>query len=85
MASTAKSKSDKKKAEKEIQNSTKNQKIANSDEIMVMAHSKADAARINDANSATAKRVKRQRMKVIQARGEASDLDFQDQKMKLQS
>ena len=78
-----KNKQDKQRAESELENSTTNPKIANSDEIMLMAHSQKDADRINDANSMSAQRTKRQRMKVLQQQGEAVDLDFQDQKMKL--
>ncbi len=78
-----KKKQDKQKAEADIAESTQNSKIANSDEIFVMAQSKDDAERINSTNTYQSQKVKEQRMSVIKERGEAADLDFLDQKLKL--
>ena len=76
-------KQDKQKAEADIAESTQNSKIANSDEIFIMAHSKDDAERINSTNTYQSQKVKEQRMSVIEQKGEAADLDFLDQKLKL--
>jgi len=79
-----KKKQDKDKAEREIDSSVTNSKISNSDEVFVMAGSQKDADRINSTNDLTGQMVKRQRMAVIEAQGgEAKDLDFRDQQLKV--
>jgi len=78
-----KRKRDKERAEKDIEQSTQNSKIANSDEIFVMAHNKEDANKINETNTFHAQKVKEQRAKVIREKGSTVDLDFQDQQLKL--
>jgi hypothetical protein len=78
-----KKKSETQRAESEINDRASNSKIANSDEIFVFTDNKADANKINDINSVHSQTVKKQRMNVIQSKGEARDLDFQDQKLKL--
>jgi len=80
-----KRKQDQEKSQKELENSSTNSKIANADEVLIMAKTREDAERINSSNSIHAQRVKKQRMQVLQERGEAVDLDFQDQKLKLQN
>ena len=78
-----KKKSETQRAESEINERASNSKIANSDEIFVFTDNKADADKINNINSIHSQTVKKQRMNVINAQGEAKDLDFQDQKLKV--
>ena len=78
-------KREKDKAEQEIQSQTNNQKISQSAEIFVFADNKESAKKINETNSVHSQAVKKQRMAVIQSKGEASDLDFQDQQLKIRT
>jgi hypothetical protein len=75
-------KRDQEKAKSDIEKATSNSKIANSSEIFVMAHSKKDADRINNSNTFHAQKIKEQRIKLLQNKGAAEDLDFQDQQLK---
>lgn len=70
------------RAKSDIEKSTSNSKIANSAEIFVMANNKQDAEKINGVNSIHAQNIKRQRMAVLDKKGEAVDLDFKDQQLK---
>ena len=74
---------DKDRVEREIDQSTQNSKIANSDEIFIMTDNKTDADKINDSNTFHAQKVKQQRANVIKQKGSAVDLDFQDQQLKM--
>jgi hypothetical protein len=78
-----KKKRDQEKVQSEIEQSTSNSKISNSDEIFVMAGSQKDADKINDSNTHHVQQIKKQRMAVIKHKGAASDLDFQDQQLKM--
>ena len=78
-----KKKRDQEKVQSEIEQSTSNSKISNSDEIFVMAGSQKDANKINDSNTHHVQQIKKQRMAVIKHKGAASDLDFQDQQLKM--
>ena len=78
-----KKKRDQEKVQSEIDQSTHNSKIANSDEIFVMADSQKDANKINDSNTHHVQHIKKQRMAVIKQKGTATDLDFQDQQLKM--
>ncbi len=78
-------KAERQRTESQIADSTTNNKIANSDEIFVMAHNKQDAKNINEANTINAQKTKEQRANVINNQGEAVDLDFRDQRMRLQN
>jgi hypothetical protein len=71
------------RATSDVEQSTRNSKISNSDEIFVMAHSKEDAEKINESNTFHAQKVKQQRAGVIKQKGSAVDLDFQDQQLKM--
>ena len=77
-------KREKEKAESEIEN-TMNEKVANSDEVYIVAHSKQDHDRINSLNNPHAQMVKKQRMATIKSKGTASQLDFQDEKLKIRA
>ena len=76
-------KQEKERAERELDSSTKNSKITNADEVFVMAGSQNDIDRINTMNSTTGQMTKKERMAVIQKQGEAKDLDFRDQQLKV--
>ena len=69
------------KSKQDVEQSITNSKIANSSEIFVMASSKKEAEKINKANNMHARMVKKQREAVIQSRGKAEDMDFQDNKL----
>lgn len=70
------------KKENNLDNSL-NPKVAAKEEIFLMARDKQDAKRINDMNSTTAKMIKIQRQKVINQKGEAGQLDFKDERIKI--
>ena len=72
------------KTEAELEN-TMNDKVASSDEIFMVANSQRDHERINSMNNPHAKMVKKQREAVIKSKGEASQLDFQDEQLKLRT
>jgi len=74
---------DQEKVQSEMEQSTSNSKISNSDEIFVMAGSQKDADKINNSNTHHVQQIKKQRMAVIKHKGAASDLDFQDQQLKM--
>ena len=48
-----------------------------------MAGSQKDVDRINTMNSTTGQMTKKERMAVIQQKGDAKDLDFRDQQLKV--
>ena len=66
-----------------MEQSIKNDKIKNSQEVIVFADNKTDADTINEMNSPTAKVIKQERQQVLKDKGSAVDLDFADQKMRL--
>jgi hypothetical protein len=76
-------KQDKERAERELGSSTKNSKITDADEVFVMAGSQNDIDRINTMNSTTGQMTKKERMAVIHQKGDAKDLDFRDQQLKV--
>lgn len=72
------------RGEAELEESTKNSKIANSSEVFIMAKTAKDAERINKMNDLTTQMVKKERFNTIKRKGNASQLDFQDERLKLQ-
>jgi hypothetical protein len=58
-----------------------NSKIANSDEIMIMAGSRKEADAIHAQNSVHGEHIRKQRLAVVKAKGKAVDLDFPDRKL----
>ncbi len=66
-----------------IEDSIKNDKIKNSQEIIVFADNKTDAETVCDMNSPNAKAIKKERKQTLQDKGSAVDLDFNDQKMRI--
>ena len=76
-------KREKQRAEAEVEDAVKNDKIKNSDEIFLMAGSKKDAQRINEINDLGGKIVKKQREALIKQKGEVTQNEFKDEKLKL--
>ena len=72
------------KKEKESESLVKNQKIANSKEIFLMAKNDEEAKNIFNLNSMHGKSIINQRQQVIQEKGKVSDLDFNDVRTELQ-
>ena len=66
---------------KEVDTLTSNPKIANSDEIFVVARNNEDAKRIDNLNTNQGKHKKRQRMALIKSAGGVEEGGFQDQKI----
>jgi len=77
-------KREKEKAEAEFEKNA-NKKIKNSAEIFVVANDKNDIERINGMNSYHATMVKKEREKLIKARGSAEQGEFLDEKLKVQT
>ena len=76
-------KQDKERAESELESRVSNDKISNSEEVFVFAETQQDVDAINSVNSYQAQMVKKERMEVLQQKGEAQDLDFRDQRLKM--
>lgn len=81
----------KKKAESEkIENDVEsklssNPKIANAQEVLVMANNKKDVDNINKLNTPVARRNKAERINTVKRQGKATDLDFRDKKMEIRN
>lgn len=60
-----------------------NSKIANSDEILVMAGSNREASSIHGMNSVHADIVRKQRLATARQKGTAVDMDFQDKRIEI--
>ena len=76
-------KNEREKAVGVIEDSIQNDKIRNSQEVIVFADNQKDAQNVHEMNSTTAKVMKKEREQVIKEKGSAVDLDFADQKMRL--
>tara|TARA_A100001201_G_scaffold34038_1_gene36377 strand:+ start:6857 stop:7897 length:1041 start_codon:yes stop_codon:yes gene_type:complete len=76
-------KNEREKAVGVIEDSIQNDKIRNSQEIIVFADNQKDAQNVHEMNSTTSKVIKQEREQVIKQKGSAVDLDFADQKMRL--
>ncbi len=76
-------KSETQKGRSDLESSLNNEKIANSSEVFVFAHDQSHAANIEELNDLTGKITKKERLSIIKGQGEASDLDFKDQKIRL--
>ena len=68
------------KAKASIEKRT-NSKIANSDEVLIMAKTSQEAESIYGINSPHGDMVRKQRMATVKRKGTASDLDFQDRQI----
>lgn len=60
-------------------------KIGSADEVMIMAKDRDEAHRINNMNSVQAKAIKRNRQAQIQKEGKVNQLNFRDEKLKIQN
>lgn len=76
-------KQEKERAESELENRMSNDKISSSQEVFMMAQTNEDAEDINSVNTYHSQMVKKERMAVLNAKGEAVDLDFRDQRLKM--
>ena len=76
-------KNEREKAVGVIEDSIQNDKIKNSQEVLVFADNKTDAQTIHEMNSPNSKVIKKERQETIKEKGSAVDLDFNDQKMRL--
>lgn len=68
------------RAKTELEKRT-NEKIANSDEILIMASSNKEADTIHSMNSVHGDIVRKQRLATAKKKGVATDLDFQDRRI----
>lgn len=78
-------KREKQQAESELDNTVKNEKIKNADEVFIVAGSNKDAKRINNMNDTHSQVVKKQRENLIKQKGNVSQSEFQDEKIKVTS
>lgn len=78
-----KQKRDKDKAEAELEASMKNSKIKNSPEVFMVAKSEKDIKKIESMNDVNAQMIKKEREKLIENKGEVSQLEFKDEKLRL--
>jgi hypothetical protein len=76
-------KQEKERAESELENRVDNEKISNSQEVFIIAETQKDAENINQVNTYGSQMIKKERMAVIKEKGEAKDLDFRDQQIKM--
>jgi hypothetical protein len=72
------------KAEQDLNNNTKNDKIKNASEVFVMTSDKKDADKVNSMNNIHAENIKRQRLAMIQKRGAVNQHDFADERLNIQ-
>jgi hypothetical protein len=77
-------KRDQERAEQEINNSIKNDKIKNASEVFVMTKDKKDASRVNSMNNVHSQNIKKQREMMIKNRGEVHQQDFIDERRNIQ-
>ena len=73
------------KAESDFDNSTKNDKIKNSQEIFMVPSNQKEAEKIEALNSINAKMVKKQRIAVTKQQGEAKASEFPDARLDMQT
>lgn len=73
------------KAKSELEAKTSNSKIANADEIMIITDSAKEAENIHSMNSFSNEIIRQQRLNTVKKLGQATDLDFEDRKLEIQS
>jgi hypothetical protein len=71
------------RAQSEIDQRISNDKIKNSSEVFLMAHSSAEAQKINSLNDDQATFIKKQREELIKKKGVVSQQEFRDEQMRL--
>jgi hypothetical protein len=77
-------KRDQEKAEQELNNSTKSEKIKNASEVFVMAKDKNDVSRVESMNTVYGQSIKKQRQAMVQQRGAVNQQDFIDERRNIQ-
>lgn len=75
---------DKQSTKKLIDSKLTNDKIANADEIFVLANNNTEAQKIEDLNDRQAQSVKKQRLAFAKEKGEVAEQQLPDVKLKLQ-
>ncbi len=78
-------KSESERAKQELESRTSNDKIANSDEVMIVTDSQKEAASIQSMNNVHAETIRKQRMAQVKRQGKATDSDFQDRKLEIRA
>jgi hypothetical protein len=78
-----KQKREQEKAKSEFEDTMKNSKITNSDEIFVMAKSQEEAEKVDSMNTVHGKMTKRERSATIKSKGSVGQHEFTDEKLKL--
>jgi hypothetical protein len=73
------------KAESDFDNSTKNDKIKNSQEIFMVPSNKKEAEKIESLNSINAKMTKRQRIAVAKQQGTVEASEFPDAQLDMRT
>lgn len=71
------------RAKSELEAKTNNPKIAQSDEIMVVARSPKERENVENMNTIHGRTVKKQRMDVVKEKGVAKDTDFKDRQIQI--
>jgi hypothetical protein len=77
-------KREKEKAENDLNNNIKNEKIKNASEVFVMTRDKKDATTVNNMNNVYTANIKKQREAMIRKRGEVNQHDFIDERLNIQ-
>lgn len=78
-------KNESERAKSELEQKTQNSKIANSDEILIMASSRDDAENIHSMNSVHGETIRKQRLNTVRKKGKAQDTDFQDRQLEIRN
>jgi hypothetical protein len=73
------------KAKSELESRTSNPKIANSDEVIVVADSVKEAAAIESMNSVHGDTIRRQRIAQVKRQGRVQDSDLQDKQLEMRA
>ena len=73
------------RAEQELQNNTKSDKIKNASEVFLVAKEKQDANRVESMNSVQSANIKKQRSALVNKKGTVEQIEFMDEKLKIQS
>lgn len=80
-----KRKNESEKAKSEMEKRINNEKIANADDILIVANSDAEINQIHGMNSVGSERIRKQRMATVKSRGKVKDTDFKDRQMEIRS
>lgn len=78
-----KNKREKDKIDAEVEEFVKNEKIKNSNEVLIMAKDKESVQNIEKMNNMNAKVIKKQRSELLKKNNVINQADFQDEKLKI--